>query len=99
MEIPEENKVCHFCRWAAIIDPSLSIIWCKNSKVINERRARANGTKRISNVDGETRFSSSSCHAFEERKGAAQELVKLKLTGKYKVRDHERRTGGTITSG
>ena len=97
MKIPDKNRVCFFCAYALTIHNE--IVWCGNKKKIRERREAKYGTHRVSMPAGEASFSFYSCDGFEEAEGATTKIVKMKLTGKYRSRDHERETGGRITSG
>lgn len=96
MKLPDKNRVCFFCKHGECHHHSL--IWCKNTQAIHARRAEKYGTSRISRVSGETRYSYQHCGSFKEREGAATELVKMRLTGEYRKRDHEKISGGSLTS-
>jgi hypothetical protein len=97
MKLPNKNRVCFFCKYSR---PEFTdgIVWCQNETAIHKRRAHKYGTKNIYRLSGENRLASSTCRYFEEKPNAASKLVEIKLTGKYRSRDHERETGGTLRS-
>lgn len=97
MELPHKNRVCAFCKWSQ--NHTSGIVWCTNAKAANKRRQEKYGIKAVNSVTGESRFSFSYCEVFEAREGAAQEVIKLKLTDKYIRREHERRPSYATRSG
>ena len=97
MKLPTENRVCFFCKHGECHHHSL--VWCSNTQAVHARRVEKYGTIRLSRVSGETRYSYQYCGSFQERGGAATEFVTMKLTGKYRKQDHEKKSGGSLTSG
>lgn len=98
MKLPNENKVCFFCKYGEKYRPHIHLVWCRNTQAIHARRTEEYGTSQITRVSGESRYSHSHCGSFQEKEGAATEVLKLKLTGEYRKRDHEKISGGSFTS-